>query len=168
MPAAARPFGAAPPARTQVTALAPTRRPWLGSFSVLWISLVLVLLGAAWMGINLSAGPELALGYEQMIHARVPWLVLGILWLGGALGVASLFRKRRWFHYPVLGVEVLVVSALSLYFLQLSYLPAHELKVAVGEPFPSYSLFDQDATLRGHDAGSPGDPALYIFYRGDW
>ena len=135
---------------------------------MLWISLGLVLSGAMWLAAHMTSGPELAFGHEQMIHARVPWLLLGVLWLGGALGVASLFRKRRWFHYPVLGIEALVITGLSLYFLQLSYLPDRELRVSAGERFPSYSLVDQDGVVRRHDAGASRSPALYIFYRGDW
>ena len=68
-----------------------------------------------------------------------------------------------------LGPEgLLVVGLLSLYFLRLSYLPEYELKVALGEPFPAYSLLDQDATPRHYDAHSARSAALYVFYRGDW
>ena len=46
--------------------------------------------------------------------------------------------------------------------------PESSLRASEGSAFPSYSLMDQDETLRTVSAGTPRPPALYIFYRGDW
>ena len=136
---------------------------------MLWASLFLVLAAVGWFVRSATAvSPELLFGYEQLIHARIPWLLLGALWLGAMLGLLSLRRGRRWFHYPVLGVELLLAGGLSFYMLAGSFLPESELRVAVGDAFPSYALLDQDERLHNLAAGEPRKPALYVFYRGDW
>ena len=136
---------------------------------VLWASLFLVLAAVGWFVRSATAvSPELLFGYEQLIHARIPWLLLGALWLGAMLGLLSLRRGRRWFYYPVLGVELLLAGGLSFYMLAGSFLPESELRVAVGDAFPSYTLLDQDERLHNLAAGEPRKPALYVFYRGDW
>ncbi|MGE4650073.1 MAG: hypothetical protein AAEJ53_04220 [Myxococcota bacterium] len=136
---------------------------------VLWASLFLVLAAVGWFVRSATAvSPELLFGYEQLIHARIPWLLLGALWLGAMLGLLSLRRGRRWFHYPVLGVELLLAGGLSFYMLAGSFLPESELRVEVGDAFPSYALLDQDERLHNLAAGEPRKPALYVFYRGDW
>lgn len=136
---------------------------------MLWASLFLVLAAVAWFVRSATAvSPELLFGYEQLIHARIPWLLLGTLWLGAALGLLSLRQGRRWFRYPVLGVELLLVGGLSFYMLAGSFLPESELRVAVGDSFPGYALVDQDGRSHSLEAGEPRKPALYVFYRGDW
>ena len=136
---------------------------------VLWTSFFLVLAAVGWFVRSATAvSPELLFGYEQLIHARIPWLLLGALWLGAMLGLLSLRRGRRWFYYPVLGVELLLAGGLSFYMLAGSFLPESELRVAVGDAFPSYALLDQDERLHNLAAGEPRKPALYVFYRGDW
>ena len=39
-----------------------------------------------------STGLGVRFGYEQLIHARIPWLLIGSLALGCTLGVASIVR----------------------------------------------------------------------------
>lgn len=40
---------------------------------------------------NLDPGADsLGFGFEQLIHARIPWILLGLVWGGLALGVAAL------------------------------------------------------------------------------
>lgn len=132
-------------------------------------SLLLVFgaVGVVVLNVDLT-GPELQFGYQQMIHARIPWLLLGALGAGASLGVVSLVRKRAWYKYPIVGVELLVFGLLAFYFGSLSFLPEHALAVDVGDPFPSYSLPDHTGELRTALAGEERTPALYIFYRGDW
>lgn len=107
-------------------------------------------------------------GHEQLIHARIPWLLLGLVWSGAGLGLAALARKRKLSNWLILGLEAPVVGFLSFYFIQGSFLPDHTIALEVGQSFPSYALLDQDGTIQGLDAGEPREPALYIFYRGDW
>ncbi len=107
-------------------------------------------------------------GYEQMIHARIPWLVLASLGVGCVLGIASIVRGRAWYKYPVVGVEILLSGLLTWYFVGLSFLPPYELQVRIGDPFPAYSLPDQNGRVHAVGASVPRPPALYIFYRGDW
>ncbi len=134
-----------------------------------WTSLLLVVGALAWLVVGItSRSPELVFGYEQLIHARIPWLLLGTLWSGAALGVLSLARGRRGFRYPVLGVELVVVAAVSFYMLEGSFLPEKDLRIAVGDAFPGYALVDQDEHLHSLQTGEPRQPALYVFYRGDW
>jgi len=136
---------------------------------MIWVSFLLVLSAVAWYALSLtSTGPELVFGYEQLIHARIPWLLFGVLGLGVGLGGLCLVRGRRWFQYPVLGVELLLAGALSFYVLAGSFLPEHELKIEVGDAFPGYALRDQDERLESLGLGEPRQPALYVFYRGDW
>lgn len=116
----------------------------------------------------LAASGELRFGWEQMIHARIPWLLLSALALGSALGIASIVRRRAWYKYPVVGVELLLSGLLTWYFVSLSFLPPHELRIDSGEPFPAYTLRDQDGRLHVVAAGESRRPALYVFYRGDW
>lgn len=136
---------------------------------MLWLSAALVFGVAGWFASVVgSVSPELAFGHEQAIHARVPWLVLGVLWAGGALGIAALVRGRRWYTWVVVVAEALPVLFLSFYFLQISYLPESTLRVAAGDSFPAYSLPDQDEAVHTAAAGGPRPAALYVFYRGDW
>ena len=80
----------------------------------------------------------------------------------------ALWRRPRRLAWAVVGLESLPVAFLSLYFLQISYLPDSNLQVGPGEPFPAYALLDQDEVAHARSAGEPRPPALYIFYRGDW
>ena len=143
--------------------------PLLRSGAMIWLSMLLVFGTLAVIGVNLgSESPDLRLGAGQIIHGRVPWLLLGALWLGVALGVASLFRGRRPFKLGVLLLEVLPVALVSWYVLVASVVPAHALAVDVGDPFPAYALQDQDGAIHEVAARERRTPALYIFYRGHW
>jgi hypothetical protein len=135
---------------------------------MIWASTLLVFGTVAWLFMNMQPSDQLVPGFEQIIHANVPWLILATLWLGGGLGIAAAIRRGRWFIYPVVVFELLLVGLVSFYFLRISWLPEHLLAVGVGDAFPTYQLADQD--LRQHEAaiGTPREPALYIFYRGDW
>ena len=136
---------------------------------MLWLSAVLVFAVTGWiLSMMGTVSSELVFGHEQAIHARVPWLVLGGLWAGGALAIASLVRERRWVSWLVIGLEAVPVAFFSIYFLQISYLPESTLRVASGDAFPAYSLPNQDEVLHAVALGEPRPPALYVFYRGDW
>jgi hypothetical protein len=136
---------------------------------MIWLSMLLVFGTLALIGVNLaSESPELRLGAGQIIHGRVPWLLLGGLWLGVALGVASLLRGRRLPRLGVLLLEIPPVAFVSWYVLVASVVPAHALAVDVGDPFPGYALADQDGALHEVASGERRPPALYIFYRGHW
>ena len=136
---------------------------------MIWLSMLLVFGTLAVIGVNLaSESPELRLGAGQIIHGRVPWLLLGGLWAGVALGVASLFRGRRLPKLGVLLLEIPLVALVSWYVLVLSVVPAHALAVDVGDPFPGYALADQDGALHEVASREKRTPALYIFYRGHW
>lgn len=136
---------------------------------MLLIGSLVFVLGA--LGVLLSNGSvsdELRFGYQQMIHARIPWILLGSLGIGSALGVASLLRRRATYRFAVVGAEVLLSGLIVWYFVALSFLPPHALALEVGDPFPAYSLPDQDGQIHRVEASTPRPPALYIFYRGDW
>jgi hypothetical protein len=135
---------------------------------MIWGSALLVFGTVAWLLMSVQPSDQLVSGFEQIIHANVPWLILASLWLGGGLAIAAAIRRRRWFIYPVVVLELLVVGLVSFYFLGISRLPEHPLAVGVGDAFPSYQLVDQDRREQAAVAGAPREPALYIFYRGDW
>jgi hypothetical protein len=137
---------------------------------MLLITSLLVVLGTlAVLVLNLETDTaELRFGYEQMIHARIPWLIFGALGAGCALGLVSIARRRAWYKYPVVGAELLLSGLVVWYVLGLSFVPAHELRVGPGDPFPAYSLPDQDGRLHSVEVSVPRPPALYVFYRGDW
>jgi hypothetical protein len=141
----------------------------LASALVIWLSALLVFGTLAVIGVNLaSESPELWLGSSQIIHARIPGLLLAGLWGGVALGVASLARGRRLPKLGVLLLEIPPVVLVTAYVFSLSMLPHHALSVEVGDPFPGYALADQDGALREVAALEKRPPALYIFYRGHW
>ncbi len=136
---------------------------------MIWLSMLLVFGTLAVIGVNLtSESPELHLGASQIIRGRVPWLLLGLLWVGVALGVASLFRGRRLPRLAVLLLEIPPVALVSWYVLVASVVPAHALAVDVGDRFPGYALEDQDGALHEVASLEKRPPALYIFYRGHW
>jgi len=116
----------------------------------------------------LSNQGQLGPGFEQMIHARIPWLLLASLGIGSALGIWSLMRARRWYKWAIVSVELLFAGLLTFYFASSSFLPQHQLALSVGDPFPSYSLVDQDGEVHTVAASTDRPAALYIFYRGDW
>ena len=118
--------------------------------------------------IALSNQGQLGFGFEQMIHARIRWLLVGSLAIGSALGIWSLARGRRWYKWVIVPVEVLFAGLLIFYLTSVSFLPQHELALSAGDPFPSYSLADQDGELHTVEASTARRSALYIFYRGDW
>jgi hypothetical protein len=136
---------------------------------MIWLSALLVFGTAGVILSSLAAqGPSLPLAYQQMIHARIPWLLLAPLWLGIAFGIAAVARDRSPTRVAVVLAELPLVALASWYFLAVSFLPAHDLAVNVGDPFPAYALVDQDGTLESFDPSRPSGPALYVFYRGDW
>ena len=141
----------------------------LPSGPMIWLSLLLVFGTLAVIGVNLaSESPELRLGAGQLIHGRVPWLPLGALWGGVALGAASLVRGRRLPKLAALVLEIPAVALVTWYVLVGSVLPSHTLAVKVGDPFPGYALEDQEGVLHRVASLEERPPALYIFYRGDW
>lgn len=136
---------------------------------MIWLSVLLVFgtVGVIFAHMGAQDG-ELRFGFQQMIHARIPWLFLLTLWSGCALGIASFVRQRRAYKYPVLGLEIAATALVSWYFLSFSYLPPHELAVQVGDPLPSYELVDHEGGLQRVEVSTPRKPVLYVFYRGDW
>lgn len=110
---------------------------------------------------------ELRFGFEQVIHARIPWLVLGLLWGGFGLGIAAVVRRGSVPRFLVVGLELLPVAVVSWHVV-FSFLPSHVLALEVGDAFPAYALKDHDGVLRDVPPSAEGAPALYIFYRGDW
>jgi len=137
---------------------------------LLAVSIVLVFgaVGVLIGNVALSNHGQLGFGLEQMIHARIPWLLIGSLGIGSALGIWSLVQARRWYKWVIVPVELLFAALLTFYFTSSSFLPQHQLALSVGDPFPSYALVDQDGTLHTVETATPRSPALYIFYRGDW
>jgi len=118
--------------------------------------------------IAMSSQGQLGIGFEQMIHARIPWLLLAALLPGAGLGIWSLVRARRWYKWAIVPVEVFFAVLLSWYFISFSFLPEHRLALSVGDAFPSYSLVDQDGELHSVQSATERSPTLFIFYRGDW
>ncbi len=151
-------------ARTPALRYANTARMLFALSMLLVFGAVAVLMGV----VAGSEQGELRFGFEQLIHARIPGLLLASLVGGAALGVVSLVRVRRWYTWAVVPVEVFFAAILSWYFLSFSFLPAHQLALSVGDAFPSYALVDQDGKLHRVEAATPRRPALYVFYRGDW
>ena len=136
---------------------------------ILLLGLILVAAGVAVVfGGAAFSGAELPMGFQQLIHARIPWLLLGLLWTGSGLTLYSLITKHRWSKYLAVVPALAVTGLLSWYFLGVSWLPDYEAKYTVGAPFPSYSLPDQNGDTHTVLASTPRRPALYIFYRGDW
>lgn len=141
----------------------------LRSPAMIWLSIALVFGTLAWIGMTITAeSPDLDLGAGLLIRGRIPWVVLAALWGGVALGVAALFRGRKWPKIPVVLVEAVPVAFVSWYVLAGSMLPPHTLAVDAGDPFPAYALADQDSALHERATGEKRPPALYIFYRGHW
>jgi len=132
------------------------------------IVLVFAAVGVFVGNVVLSDHGQLGLGFEQMIHARIPWLLLAALALGVGLGVWSLVRARRWYKWAIVPVEVFFAVFLTWYFVSGSILPEHQLALSVGDAFPSYSLVDQDGELHSVQSATERSPTLFIFYRGDW
>ncbi len=135
---------------------------------LLSIALVFGAVGVFVGNIVASEQGQLALGYQQMIHARIPWLLILSAVGGAGVGIFSLVRARRWYKWGIVPVEIFFAALLTWNFASVSFLPEHRLALRVGDPFPAYSLVDQDGKLQTSQAAAPGRPALYVFYRGDW
>ena len=136
---------------------------------MIWLSILLVFGTLALIGVNLTAeSPEPQLGAGLIIRGRIPWILLAALWGGVALGVGSLSRGRKLPKLGVLVLEFALVASVSWYVIAGSVLPAHSLRIEVGDPFPAYALQDQDEALHERVALEERPPALYIFYRGHW
>ncbi len=118
--------------------------------------------------LQVSEGGGLGVLHDQMIHARLPWLLILAPVAGAGLGVWSLVRQRRWYKWGIVPVEILFAGLLVFYFTSMSFLPEPRLALAGGDAFPSSSLPDQDGILRVAETGADQRPALYVFYRGDW
>ncbi len=132
------------------------------------ISLLIVVAATALFLANVMAEGGLPFGFEQMIHARIPWLVVGALVVGCALGIGSLLRRRSLLRYGAVGLELVFAGLFVSYLTLWSFLPPHRLAVAPGDPFPDYALSDHAGQLREYSAGAADGPALYVFYRGGW
>ena len=142
---------------------------------MLFLLSILLVLGPVGVFIGNVAASEqgqLGFGFQQMIHARVPWGLVAPALAGAGLGVYSLVRARRGYMWPIVPVQVFLAALLTWYFTSFSFLPDHQLALAVGDAFPSYSLADQDGKLHSFTSAADGEedgrPALYVFYRGDW
>jgi len=133
-------------------------------------SLVLVFGTVAVFAANVILGDSgrLAVGYRQMVHAEVPYLLIGALALGVMLGIAAVVRRRSLSRIVVVGLEAVVLSFFLYLVFDMTVLPAHELAVSVGDSFPAYALPDQDEVVHTTTVGEARAPGLYIFYRGDW
>ncbi len=133
---------------------------------MIWTSALLVFgtLGVILANLDAQDGEPL-LGIQQMIHARIPWVLLA---LGCALGVGSVVRRRTWPKVAVLGLEGALTALVSWYVLSFGFVAPHALAVQAGDPFPTYALVDQEEVLHSVEASTLGEAALYIFYRGDW
>lgn len=134
----------------------------------LLLSVVLVAAVIALLAINLRPSDELQLGARQLIHSRVPWLLLVTLVVGTALGLSSVLARPAWYKYLLVGLEVLVTALIGFMFLRASPLPAHALSAKVGDPFPAVMLPAHDGRRFDSRSLAGKSPALYIFYRGDW
>ncbi len=135
---------------------------------MIWFSALLVFGTVGLIVANLGESGEPLLGIQQMIHARIPWLLLAPLWAGCALGIASVVQKRTGPKVAVLGLEGAVAALISWYAVSLSILPPSELKIRAGDAFPAYALVDQEGALHSVESSALGTSALYIFYRGHW
>ncbi len=117
---------------------------------------------------------KLPLPVDWLIHERIPVAMLAVLGAGVVLGVTS--RARRWAKFPVVALELVAAGLLTFYFTTQSFGTAPAPRIAVGEPFPSWTLPDQDGVVRRFVAEGLGETiaaphpgrALYLFYRGHW
>ena len=136
---------------------------------MIYFSLLIVFGTLASIVFNVETdAPNLGLGAGLIIQGGTPWILLSLLGVGVALGVASLYRGRKWPQLGVLLVELPGVAFISWYVFVGGAYPAHALNIEVGSPFPAYALQDQDETLHQVAALEKRAPALYIFYRGHW
>lgn len=111
---------------------------------------------------------------DWLIHERIPVALLALLGAGVLLGLTA--PARRWIKFPVVALEVVAAGLLTFYFTTESIGTAPAPKVAVGEPFPSWTMPDQDGVVRRFVADGLGETtaaphpgrALYLFYRGHW
>ena len=85
---------------------------------LLAVSIVLVFgsVGVFIGNVALSNHGQLGFGFEQMIHARIPWLLIGSLGIGSALGISSLVQARRWYKWVIVPVELLFAALLTFAF----------------------------------------------------
>ena len=135
---------------------------------MIWFSALLVFGTVGLIVANLGEDGEPLLGIQQMIHARIPWLLVAPLWAGCALGFASVVHKRTWPKVAVLGLEGALAALVSWYAVSLSFLPPSELTIRSGDVFPTYALVDHEGKLQSVESSALGASALYIFYRGGW
>ncbi len=136
---------------------------------MIWLSILAVFGTLALVALGVTSEvPRLELGAGWVIRGRVPWLLLGLLWGGVALGVASLWRSRGLPRLAVVALELVPVVFVTWYVLVGVLAGASALAIDVGDPFPSYALADQDGVLHERAFGDVRPPALDIFDRGHW
>ena len=135
---------------------------------MLALSLVLVLGTTAIVAMNMVPSTSLHFGYAQMIHARIPWLLLGALWVGLLCAAVAVRQKPSWWRIGIGATELALVGLWSVLFLSASFVQRGELAVRPGDRFPSFQLPDQDRRLVSFPPVGQSNPALFIFYRGDW
>jgi len=113
------------------------------------------------------------------IHGRIPWpayitvaaaLVIALAGVRFALSLQSPHAKLGFSMLAILGSIAIGVGGgrFVSYTMRGTLNPSFILKLALGDPFPSYALADQGGAIR-HAPARPGANATLVYvYRGDY
>jgi len=113
------------------------------------------------------------------IHERIPWpafamlaaaLVLSIAGLRFALGLHSPHAKLGFGLFGFLACIVVGAGGgrFVSYVMRATLNPPFTLKLAIGQPFPSFALTDQNGSIHNGPAQTGAGVTLVYIYRGDY
>ena len=83
------------------------------------------------------------------------------------IGLSTVLAEPSAFHVSLFAIELVMFLALVWYMAGGARFSRGEISLAVGDPFPSFSLRDSHGE-RFDSARLDGKMALVLFYRGPW
>ena len=97
---------------------------------------------------------------------RTPWLFLGVMLLGVALGVRAVWRHPRIWTGLSAALSVAVFAFACFFLFWATMHGPREDRPRVGETFPDFAL--QTSTGETFQLASSDRRHLIVLYRGDW
>ena len=134
---------------------------------MIWLSALIVFGAYAWyVRLLYWKSSTRAPGMRFFLHTPSPLPLIAPVVAGVLLGFASAVLDSNWWSWLVVAIEVVALGVIIAGVTVMSRLPAHQLKLAVGDLMPGFELIDQDGVKVCRGTGETHSPALFVFYRG--